>query len=83
MKNFFSALFLSFFVFVLSLIVFGEYGAILFAFIALAGLISLLLSQDARIEEMEKILGLREEKEKQGIPASTGIEDETEDHKNE
>lgn len=64
MKDFIAVVFLAAFVFILSLIFFRGYGPIVFVFIVIAGLVSVIMNQEARIEKMEKILGVKENNEK-------------------
>ncbi len=83
MKDFIAVVFLAAFVFFLSMIFFRGYGPIVFVFIVIAGLVSVIMNQETRIEKMEKILGVKENKEKSekddtekadGITSQTEIE---------
>jgi len=64
MKDFIAIVFLAAFVFFLSMLFFRSYGPFVFIFIVIAGLVSVVMNQDARIVEMEKILGLKDNKDK-------------------
>lgn len=67
MKNFFSALFLTIVLFILTMVIFQGLGLLIFVAVTIAGLVTVILNQDERIVIMEKKLGLREEEIKEEI----------------
>ena len=64
MGSFIAIFFLAFIAFYLSMVLFQGYGPLVFFSVVMAILGTIILNQDARIETMEKMLGLKEDKEK-------------------
>lgn len=65
MGKFITVVFTVAFVFFLCMVIFRSFGPFVFIFIVIAGVVSVLMNLDSRIEEIEKILGLKEEKDEE------------------
>ena len=74
MKDFIAIVFLAAFVFFLCMLFFRSLGPFVFIFIVIAGLVSVIINQDSRIETMEKMLGLKEDKEKNEMTSAQEAE---------
>lgn len=64
MSSFIAIFVLSFIAFLLSMALFQAYGPLVFFSVVIAILGTIILNQDTRIEAMEKMLGIKEDKEK-------------------